>query len=127
MSTTTTVKSWVKQFIAVVKGDDAEVTAQKVFRQADSALKTQINSLEGDSIVFEDAVTEAKEKLALARLNNGKTIADRNQYVQNLLNAKNAVTEAEEALENHKVKIEFLKEEQKNLSAEEDEGTSSNL
>ena len=37
-----TVSSFVKEVIAIIKGDDAEVTAQKIFRQADSAFKAQI-------------------------------------------------------------------------------------
>jgi hypothetical protein len=47
-------KSFVKEIVALLKGDDAEATGQKVLRQADSAFKTQIASLTGDTIALED-------------------------------------------------------------------------
>ena len=111
-------KSFIKEFVAVVKGDDAEASAQKALRQADSALQTQIASLTGDTITLEDKVTAAKEAHVLARVNNGNVITDRSVYVRNLLNAKNAVTVAEEELKAHKEKIAFLQGELKGLSEE---------
>jgi len=111
-------KSFIKEFVAVVKGDDAEASAQKALRQADSALQTQIASLTGDTITLEDKVTAAKEAQVLARVNNGNVITDRSVYVRNLLNAKNAVTVAEEELKAHKEKIAFLQGELKGLSEE---------
>jgi hypothetical protein len=103
-----TVKSFVKQFAAILVGDNSTAKAEKALRQADSALKTQIASLKGDTISFEDAVTDAKESQAKARVNNGNEISNRAAYVQNLLEAKNRVTQAEEALETHLAKITFL-------------------
>lgn len=111
-------KSFIKEFVAVVKGDDAEASAQKALRQADSALQTQIASLTGDTITLEDKVTAAKEAQVLARVNGGNVITDRSVYVRNLLNAKNAVTMAEEELKTHKEKIAFLQGELKGLSEE---------
>lgn len=112
------VKSFVKQFVAVVKGDDAEARGQKVLRQADSALQSQIASLTGDTITLEDRLSSAKEAQDLARVNGGSTISSRESYVRNLLDAKNNVTLAEEALKAHKEKIAFLKEELEALSQE---------
>jgi len=103
------VKSFVKGFVALVKGDDVTVAAEKAFRQASSGLKSQINSLEGDTVTFEDAVTDAKEAQGNARINNGQAITDRDSYVSKLLQAKNVVTKAETALETHLAKISFLK------------------
>jgi len=114
-----TVKSFVKQFVAVIKGDDAEAQAQKVLRQADSALKSQIASLTGDTITFEDNVIAAKERQVLASVNNGKPITSRETYVQGLLYAKNDVTSAEEALDKHLEKIAFLEAQLKALGEEE--------
>ena len=119
MSTTKTVKSFIKQFVAVVTGDSSEAQAQKVYRQASSGLSTQISVLTGDSVGKEDAVTDAKEKLALARVNNGNLITNREYYVQNLLDAKNNLTKAEEELAKHNAKLEFLKGELTNLDADE--------
>lgn len=115
---TKTVKSFVKGFLALVKGDTDEAKAEKVFRQAQSALNTQTAILTGDSVRKEDAVAEAQEKLENARVNNGNIISNRETYVQNLLDAKNALTEAEEALDKHEAKLEFLKEELTNLESD---------
>lgn len=111
------MKSFVKEVVAIISGDNAEATGQKILRQADSALKTQIASLNGDTISLEDKVEDAKETLRLARVNNGKLITDRNEYVRNLINAKNALTDAEETLAIHLEKITFLQEQYDSLDA----------
>jgi len=113
-----TIKSFVKSFVAIVTGDDATQQGEKAFRQAVSALKTQISSLGGDTITFEDAVEAAKEAKANARVNSGNPISDRNQYVENLLKADNNVVLAEKALETHKKKISFLEAELKALETD---------
>jgi len=118
MTTSTKVKSFVKSFEAIIKGDDAKAQAQKTLRQADHALKSQIASLNGDTIDFETDLEKALEKQGLARVNNGRLIDDRKGYVTNLLLAKNAVIEAESALETHKEKIAFLESELKALDEE---------
>lgn len=101
-------KSFVKEIVALLKGDDNEATAQKILRQADSAFKTQIASLTGDTISLEDAVENAEEELRLARLNHGQLIGNRNAYISNLLSAQNRLVDAEEALEAHVAKLAFL-------------------
>jgi hypothetical protein len=118
MNTVGKMKSFVKQFIAKIEGDDATVRAEKALRQADSALKTQIATLTGDTINLEDAVEAAKEAQANARINNAEPITDREYYVQKLLGAKNDVTEAQEELDTHKAKIAFLASELASLSEE---------
>lgn len=111
------MKSFVKEVVAILQGDNAEATGQKILRQADSALKTQIASLNGDTISLEDRVEDAQESLRLAKVNNGKLITDRNQYVRNLLDAKNALTDAQDALSAHLEKIAFLQEQYDFLDA----------
>ena len=118
MTTGSKIKSFVKEFAAILKGDDSTALAEKALRQADSALKTQIASLKGDTITFEDAVTDAKEAQALARVNNGQNITNRGSYVQNLLEKKNAVTKSEEAYDAHLAKIAFLEGELEALNNE---------
>jgi hypothetical protein len=112
------VKSFVKQFISTVKGDEVGVQAEKCFRAASSALNTQISSLGGDTIQLEDKVTDAKEAHTSARINNGQSITNRNTYVENLLTSKNNVTIAEKNLKSHIEKIDFLKAELKALETE---------
>ena len=106
--------SFIEEIVALIQGDNAEAKAQKIKRQADSALKTQIATLTGDTIVLEDKLEEAKENLRLARLNYGeeiKEIEKRTQYVQNLIKAKNAVTEAQENLNTHLETLDFITKE----------------
>ena len=116
----TKVKSFINSFVALVSGETDTVVAEKVWRQAESALASQIPALKGDLVTLEDKVEEAKEFLAKVRLNHGKLIERREGYVEGLLRAKNAVTNAEENLADHKEKIAFLESELKNLSEEEE-------
>jgi len=104
------MKSFVKEVVAILKGDDAEATGQKILRQADSAFKAQIASLNGDTIALEDAVENSKEQVNLCRVNKGNLITDRNDYIRNLCSAKNRLTEAQEALDVHNEKLAFLNE-----------------
>jgi len=104
------MKSFVKEVVAIIKGDDAEATGQKILRQADSAFKAQIASLNGDTIALEDAVENAQDRVNKCRINHGNLITDRNDYIRNLLDAKNRLTTAEEALEAHNTKLAFLNE-----------------
>ena len=113
------LNSFIKQFVAIVKGDDVEAQAQKAWRSAESALKTHIASAEGDIIALEDAVEQAKENLKEARVNSGYLIMDRQQYIENLIRAKNNLLVAEEELDTHMEHIAFLKEEYAALQAEE--------
>ena len=114
----TKMNSFVKQFVAAIKGDDAEVQGQKAWRSAESALKVQIASLDGDTIKLEDDVENAKEELAHARINNGNIISNRDWYVRDLVAAKNELTLAEKALKDHNIKLDFLKSEYDSLKAE---------
>jgi len=115
----TVLNSFCKEFIAKVKGDDVEAQAEKVWRQANSALKSSISSMEGDLIEKEDRVTEAQEKLMGARINNGKAITDRTYYISQLLDAEEGVRIAQKHLDAHIGTITFLKEQHESLMKEE--------
>lgn len=103
-----TTVSFVKQFVALIKGDDDEALAQKVFRQADAALNTHIAILKGELINKEESLETAKENQIKALLNNGKQISDRDSYVEGILAAENAVIQAEKALKAHQDKLALL-------------------
>jgi hypothetical protein len=120
VNTTATVKSFIKGFVALVQGDTAEVLAQKVFRQVQSALNTQIAIMTGDQVAKEEAVTDAVERYQKARLNYGRELHsnDRTAYVKTLVDAHNGVKEAEEALNTHKETLEFLRNELVTLETE---------
>ena len=112
------LNSFAKQFVAIIKGDDAEAKAAKVWRQAESAFKVQIAALGGDLIRKEDAVSQAEETLAKKLVNNGNEIADRDQYISNLIQAKENLRQAEKYLAAHKETIAFLEEQYSLLKAE---------
>ena len=112
------LNSFAKQFVAIIKGDDAEAKAAKVWRQAESAFKVQIAALGGDLIRKEDAVTQAEETLAKRLVNSGNEITDRDQYIVNLISAKESLRQAEKQLTAHKDTIAFLEEQYALLKAE---------
>ena len=112
------LNSFAKQFVAIIKGDDAEAKAAKVWRQAESAFKVQIASLSGDLIRKEDAVTQAEEILAKRLVNNGNEITNRDAYISNLISAKETLKTAEKELQAHKDTITFLEKQYALLKAE---------
>ena len=107
----TQLKSFVDQFVAIVSGDADKVVAEKTFRQRNSALKSHISSYQGDTIDFEDKVDSRNENLEKTRLNKGKAITDRKQYIMRMFDAKNELEEAKEDLADHLEKIAFLEAE----------------
>jgi len=111
-------KSFIKGFVAAIKGDDAEAQAVRVWRQAESGLTMHIAALKGDLIRKEDAVTDAQEALDSARINGGKPITDRDVYVSCVISAKENLVRREKELEAHQKTISFLEEEYANLKAE---------
>ena len=70
------LNAFVKEFKAIIVGDDAEALGFKNWRKAESGLKVQIAALNGDIIAKEDALENAQENLVKARVNYGKEIAD---------------------------------------------------
>lgn len=103
------MNSFEKSFKARLEGDNAEVLASKAWRSAKSALEVQIAALNGDTVQLEDNVETTKENLLNAKVNDGKAISDRTQYVQNLIESQNELTTAESSLKKHKEKLKFLK------------------
>ena len=112
------LNSFAKQFVAIIKGDDAEAKAAKVWRQAESAFKVQIAALGGDLIRKEDAVSQAEETVAKRLVNNGNEITDRDTYIANLISAQEALKQAQKHLIAHKDTIKFLEEQYAKLKAE---------
>ena len=112
------LNSFAKQFVAIIKGDDAEAKAAKVWRQAESAFKVQIAALDGDLIRKEDTVAQAEEALSKRLVNNGKEIVDRDAYISNLIVAQETLIYAQKELVAHQATISFLKDQYSKLMAE---------
>lgn len=98
--------SFGKEVVARIKGDDAEALAQANERKGRSAYKGQVSSLESRIVDLEDKVTEATEALAVAKYPTTK-ITDSQSYINNVRRAKEALTAAEEELEQTKESLEF--------------------
>ena len=112
------LNAFVKEFKAIIVGDDAEALGFKNWRKAESGLKVQIAALNGDIIAKEDALENAQENLVKARVNYGKEISDRDAYIANLIKAKEGLKVAEKQLAAHKETIAFLEEQYALLKAE---------
>ena len=112
------LNAFVKEFKAIIVGDDAEALGFKNWRKAESGLKVQIAALNGDIIAKEDALENAQENLVKARVNYGKEISDRDAYISNLIEAKENLKQAEKQLAAHKETIAFLEEQYALLKAE---------
>ena len=115
----TKMESYIKEVAALIKGDDADALAMKIWRKSVSAFKVQLAAMEGNLISKEDKVENAKEILKKALYNNGVLIADDRggDYIQNLIYAQNSLEQAEKELAAHKKTIAFLEEEYEALKA----------
>lgn len=105
------VNSFVKLVVAMLQGDDAEVTAIKIQRKAKVELKSQIAVKEAHTLTLEENVEEAEEALQKARLANGEIINSGEIYIIDLLQAKKDLENSKEILKVHKETVKFLKEE----------------
>lgn len=114
------VKSFIKQTVAIIKGDDAAALAEKNYRLANAAFEAETAKLKGDTVDLEQSLQDARETLTSKRLNEGVLIKDRSAYLYALLNAQNGVTIAEEKLTMHQAKVDFFKEQSILLNAEEE-------
>lgn len=106
------MNKFVKQIVAMITGDTATETALKIQRQAESALKVQLANREAETVNLESNIEDAKLAEEKAFINGGQLMAsadERTQYVRNLMNARNKVMEAQEALKDHVDAIEFLR------------------
>jgi hypothetical protein len=108
MSTTVKAKTFVKQFVALVKGDEAEATAAKVQRKAEAAIEARLAALKGHLVDAEQKVSDSEEALTAARMNNGKQIDNREYYVDNLINTTQQIEKAKADLDNIKETIAML-------------------
>lgn len=101
------VKSFVKQVLAQLQGNEDQVVAEKNYRKATSAVKGQISSLESKQVDAEIALDEAKEALHSAKYPT-KLIKDTSDYVRNVAKKQEAVDSAQEELESINESLKFF-------------------
>ena len=104
---------FIQLIIAHLKGDDAEVAALKIQKQATARLKQHLASMEGDRLSLEENIESAKENIGLSIINNGNSIADTNEgntYVRGIVKANQNLQDCQDALEAHDKTVAILKE-----------------
>lgn len=108
MSEVTTAKSYVKQIIARLKGDESQVVAEKNFRKAVSSVKQQIGALENKEVDLDTQLDEANEKLSDAKYPTS-LITNTQSYTQGIATAQERVDNAQAELDTTKKSISFFK------------------
>ncbi len=97
-----TVSSYVKQALALVKGDDQEVLTIKNERKVKTYLKSQISSLENKRVDLEGDQENAEEALANAKysISDNKIIAvpDAATYLATLKRAEATLESVKDSL-----------------------------
>lgn len=101
------MKSFLKEVIARVAGDEAEVVAQKNYRKATSAVKSQVAALQAKEVDDEAAVEQAQENLDNATYPT-TPITDNKAYVAGIQRAYDALQKAEDELVATRDSIDFF-------------------
>lgn len=101
--------SFVKQVVARLKGDDAEVTAQKIARKAISAVEGQLAALNAKQVDLEGTVEDGIEAL-----NNAKypttMITDNQSYIRQIQNAQRDLDQAQDELKDVEDSIKYFQD-----------------
>lgn len=82
----------------------------KSWNVANAAFKSKLAVYESEMLNHEFAIEVAQEKLKSAEVNGGKPIHNRDEYINQLLDAKDELTNAENRKEELLRTIEFLQE-----------------
>lgn len=95
------ISTFVALTVALLKGDEAQAVAIKNQSKATSILENQLNSQKFELGELKEELSEIEEKANLSLINNGKVItsADKENYIQGILNAEEAVLEVKARIE----------------------------
>lgn len=95
------ISTFVALTVALLKGDEAQAVAIKNQSKATSILENQLNSQKFELGELKEELAEIEEKANLSLINNGKVItsADKENYIQGILNAEEAVLEVKARIE----------------------------
>jgi isopropylmalate/homocitrate/citramalate synthase len=102
-----TIKSFIKEAVARIGGDTAQVTAQKNYRKATSAIKSQVAALQAKEVDEEAAVEQAQENLSNAKFPT-TLLTDNKSYVSGIQYAQDALVRAQDALEATRASIKYF-------------------
>jgi len=99
---------FVKEVVARIKGDDAEVLGAKIARKAISAVEGQIAALQARLVDAEDAVETAEEKLKDAMFPSSM-IHDNKNYCDAIVRAQDTLQVKQTELESVQHSIEVFR------------------
>ena len=102
----TKVKSYVKEVLARITGDEKAVIAEKNYRKASAAAKGQIASLEAKLVGAEDQLDNANEALVVAKYPT-TSIGEGKNYIQGIIDAQASVDNAQKNVDDIKASIKF--------------------
>lgn len=100
-------KLFIKEVIARIKGDDAEVMATKIARKAMVAVESQIAALRSKEVDVESVVEDREEALSNAKFPI-EQIRDSQEYIQGISSTQSELDEAKVELENVKESILYF-------------------
>lgn len=100
-------KLFVKEVVARLKGDDAEVKASKIARKALTSVESQIAALRSKEVDLESAVEDKQEALKAAKYPT-EQITDGQTYIRSIKNAQDSLDKSVEELEAVKESIEYF-------------------
>ncbi len=116
---TNKIKNSLKLFIAIMKGDDAEVAGLKVISKAESIFTAELSQLDYKKHELVDNLEKAEEHATKALVNFGKPDVDRETYLAAIYSADNAITTAKEEIAEHERLVKLIKAKIKELQAVE--------
>lgn len=90
------------------KQEEREIS--KSWNIANAAFKSKLALMEADILNHEYVVEKAQEELDSCKVNGGKLIKDRDEYLESLVIARNNLIEAENKLESLRETAKFFKD-----------------
>lgn len=112
------LNSFIALTMAILTGDDNKAIAAKNWRKADSAFQSHISNLEGQTVDLEDKLQDAQDNFEKILVNHGRSIESRTGFIDAVIRAKNAVTEAQQNLDDHMQNLADLREIHTSLSVD---------
>ncbi len=102
---TTKIKSFVREAVAHLVGDDNKAKAEKNFRKAVTRINSQLAALAQKAISDEELVEQAAERLEEAKY--AATVGE--SYLSDILNANESLKRAQAAQKSTEASVEFYK------------------
>lgn len=103
------VKSYVKQVLAKLTGDQNQVVAEKNYRKAVAAVKGQIAALEAKIVEDEGNLEDAKEALANAKYPTEEIKGGSSSFISNIVRHQENVNSAQYMLDQTQKSLDFNK------------------